>query len=80
MNNADKPAYPAIERGKDFYESAHLGLTKREYFAAKAMQGMLAGAWMLDAVDDEEPPRTSPESMVGASLKLADALIEELEK
>jgi hypothetical protein len=41
MNNADKPAYPAVNAGNDqpsFYEA---GLTKREYFAAMAMQKMV---------------------------------------
>lgn len=46
MKNADKPAYPV--HGGGYYDDDprnHTiggGLTKREYFAAMAMQGMLA--------------------------------------
>jgi hypothetical protein len=46
------------------------GLTKREYFAAKAMQGLLAMA-----KDDE-----SMQFLARQSVKMADALIEELNK
>ncbi len=40
MDNGNKPAYPVIEENKEPNKS---GLTKREYFAAMAMQGMIAG-------------------------------------
>lgn len=36
MNNADMPAMP-VENTSDYYH----GLTKREYFAGLAMQGLL---------------------------------------
>lgn len=42
MNNSDKPAFPAVNDSstdaQSFYEP---GLTKREYFAAIAMQGLI---------------------------------------
>jgi hypothetical protein len=41
MKNADKPAFPIPSRNKEVDGS--LGLTKREYFAAMAMQGILSG-------------------------------------
>ena len=47
------------------------GLTKREYFAAKAMQGAMVGA-DIDSL--------SVEGAAFVAVKLADALIAELEK
>jgi len=37
MENKDKPAYPV-----ETHNEIHGGLTKREYMAAMAMQGLLA--------------------------------------
>lgn len=50
MRNGDKPAYPIFDsEGKPTFESFAkvdpqfaTGLTKREYFAAMAMQGLIA--------------------------------------
>lgn len=56
MKNADKPAMP-VETGKlyemttsdaDGYSAAAAGLTKREHFAALAMQGLIARGEMID--------------------------------
>jgi hypothetical protein len=71
MNNADKSAFPADAermRGVD------LGLTKREYFAAKAMQGMCAGAhWAPGTLINED-------EMAGDAVAIADATLAELAK
>lgn len=86
MSIGDEPAYP-----RDFYASAYSagegpleltipepgppGLTKRELFAAMAMQGFLA---------NEEHPIGGAQNLAGwraeASVVAADALIEELNK
>jgi hypothetical protein len=46
MKNADQPAYPITEAEKDRLDTnpdiSYMGLTKREYFAAMAMQGLLS--------------------------------------
>lgn len=56
---------------------SQLGLTKREYFAAKAMQGMLAGNHGLSGVGLKAfALRDLPMDAV----KLADQVILELEK
>jgi nitrogenase subunit NifH len=47
------------------------GLTKREYFAAKAMQGIIANKDGLDI---------KIERIVESAVDIADALIEELNK
>lgn len=67
MKNADMPAFPVEETSNS--ESLSFGLTKREYFAAMAMQGLLAqngyNRFDLLAID---------------AVRQADALLEELEK
>jgi len=50
----------------------NLGLTKREYFAAMAMQGMLSSSESLKGIDAEK--------YAAASIMCADALINELNK
>jgi hypothetical protein len=70
MNKTMKndPAFPTIQ--SDNADNPHTlqeGLTKREYFAAKAMQGLFR-----DYLDDK--------NIVERSVKIADLLIEELNK
>ncbi len=70
----DEPAFPgcvAAGPQDDVYTSysiGQVGLTKREYFAAMAMQGLLCH-------DDNGPDR-----IAGWAVSYADALIEELNK
>jgi len=64
--SSDSPAFPT----REFYDEKEVGeiygITKREYFAAKAMQGLIAAnAYKFDAV-------------IEYSLKYADALLVEL--
>lgn len=81
MSTANEPAFPTpcgtavvtdyhpghgdVRRTVDVCAT---GLTRREYFAAKAMQGLLASSEADDA------------SIAKYSVALADALIRELEK
>lgn len=63
MNNKDNSAYP-----HNYSVSIQHGLTKREYFAAMAMQGLLVNS-------------TVPTILVAEhSVTQADALLKELEK
>lgn len=50
MNNEDMPAMPAArERDIEMYDDVPDGLTKREWFAGMAMQGLLAsGKFQVD--------------------------------
>ena len=80
MKNGDKPAFPSVHPVLEGY-SEDSGLTKREYFAAKAMQGLIAstvnmsgGVWL--GVSHPE----SNENLATVSCVIADALLEELEK
>ena len=53
MENSNKPIYPSISSIENndsqlcavFTENGKEGLTKREYFAGLAMQGLIAGRW-----------------------------------
>ena len=42
MKNGAKPINPFVSADGTPYDDNHLGLTKREYFAGLAMQGLLA--------------------------------------
>ena len=64
MDNKDKPAFSAANAGK--FQN---GLTKREYFAGLAMQGMSAYHG-----DDQRFKTTAKESV-----EMADALLKALE-
>ena len=56
----------------------HYGMSTREYFAAKAMQGLLGNAFLMqDATRMEE--KTSV-LIMGMAVKAADALIKALEE
>jgi hypothetical protein len=54
MDNKDLPAHPlsTCEAGNldEEVTTTYLGLTKREYFAAMALQGLLANSSALDAI------------------------------
>lgn len=74
MKNADLPAMPIEFNG--FGQCApecHGGLTKREYFASMAMQG-------LTSVDNFSDDNETISKMAKWSVKCADALLDELDK
>ena len=64
------PAFPAMHF--DMAENEH-GMTLRDYFAAKAMQGMLASGWCAD-VRELMPPQGNREVAIDAYL-MADAML-----
>ena len=67
-DNKDLPAFPVSEETTDRIDEGikiYSGLTKREYFAAKALQGLCAGR-----TEYEEPGAN-----VKYALELADKLI-----
>lgn len=69
MDNKDKQAFAAIATdGNEIYRQS--GLTKREYFAAMAMQGFCS------------IPNTglTAEGFAKKAIQIADALLAELEK
>ena len=77
MKNSDKPAYPSqLQEGESSELTGKLGnadgLTKREYFAAMAMQGILVnmGRNRFDSIVQ----------VTEEAVKAADALLKEIEK
>lgn len=80
MSNANEPAFPKITTsyGTGTAYTDRVGLTKREYFAAMAMQGFITNSQILDECGyrDLDPQ----EACAQIAIKQADALIAELEK
>lgn len=66
MKNADMPAMPSQSATGGVH---HKGITKREYFAGLAMQGLLSGGIS-----------GSYEIISARSVGIADALLAELER
>ena len=71
IKNGDLPAMAIEFNGFGLYApEAHYGLTKREQFAAMAMQSIAAkSGWHV-----------SPSEIASESVKLADALLAKLER
>ena len=82
------PLKPELLKFKDGSEIVNMGLTKREYFAAMAMQGVLSGIPhklsdmkpLLEYYEKQYPNQTMFECIANESVGLADALIEALNK
>lgn len=82
MNNSHIPAMPCVRKpsrdaiaqaegvGMTLEDSQYSGLSKREHFAAMAMQALTTGSRMMNG-DEEEYARLA--------VKSADALLKELE-
>lgn len=70
MKNAEQPASP-VHISKDTY----YGLTKREYFAAAAMQSLI----QYYGIDDERMRNDKIEPLAKKSILIADALLKNLE-
>lgn len=64
MENQKKPAFPIDANAKGIF----LGLTKREFFAINAMEGILASRQLFE-----------DELVVDKSIRLADKLLKQLE-
>ena len=69
--NEQQPAYPT------FMGADSPGLTKRELFAAMAMNGLLSTLW---TPNDAKPEISLTERYAMQSVILADALLAELDK
>ena len=77
MNNADKPAMPTVyadmgHNGQREIYCDNYGLTKREYFAAMAMQGLCANSIAGS--------HNKPSNLAIDAVMYADALLKELDK
>jgi hypothetical protein len=79
MTDSAEPAFPNQPRGQDGMPcmEAYAGLTKREYFAAMAMQGIIAGHF-ADTVPHCD--RDAGSTVAHFAVLYADALLAELER
>ena len=68
MSNADKPAFPGSYTGNNGMPVWSDGMTKLEYFAGLAMQGIVARQWY------------NADGMAADAVVCARALLAELEK
>lgn len=77
MENNQKPAYPTNGR----MHSDMTGLTKREYFAAMALQGLTNEFWNEHLQDVAEKAGSNISKIIAISaVDIADELIKELER
>lgn len=89
MKNSNQPAYPTIHQNSDgtIQYNVNQGMTKREYFAAMAMQGILAGIPqrkqdmlpLLEYYSSQYPDKTMNECVSMEAVALADELLKQLE-
>jgi hypothetical protein len=77
MTDGNDRAYPAFDK---YNSIAELGLTKREYMSAMAMQGMLANPELFKIMSDKLSPEHQCEFLNGAAIEQADDMIEQLNK
>lgn len=73
ISRATDPAFPVLEQGVSGQTiMCYEGMTIREYFAAKAIQGLTASIGQHDVTDAGE--------LAHDAVRIADALIAELAK
>ena len=76
MKNAEQNTFPVTIEDNGNPSVTHLGLTKREYFAGLAMQGLLASRdWQIEPINDDTAIVTSV-----IAVEFADELLKQLEK
>lgn len=81
MKNANKPVYPVLneleQRAFGFDVKSEHGLTKREYFAAMAMQGLLANTIYHNP--ELKHKMVSSDALAECAVGYADHLLKALE-
>ena len=75
MKNADIPINPVLTQSPSLQNETSLGLTKREYFAGLAMQGLISSCdWNFTTFNKDLIEATSKNA-----IDLADELLKQLE-
>lgn len=72
MKNADKPINAVLTQSPSLQNETSLGLTKREYFAGLAMQGLLAFSIIGS--------HRMPINLIKEAIEYADELLKQLEE
>lgn len=73
MKNGNKPAFVKAAKDWQEFDYKNAGLTKREYFAAMAMQGLIG---MYSRYDGDSPSATS--MLCADAVYFADELLKQL--
>ena len=69
------PAFPA-----QFFDERATGMTLRDYFAAKAMQGLMSGRWKSDMHGQQfDAYRADASEWAKSAYHFADAMLKERE-
>lgn len=76
MKNSEQAAFPLLYDGPNANQFCHDGLTKREYFAAMAIQGICANLEYIQKTYEKTPEH---ELIVRKSIRIADELLKQLE-
>ncbi len=77
MKNSEKLAFPYVFNDPNFKMVIQEGLTKREYFAGLAMQGIVSNQQFLNNLIEKQTPL---EVLVSkACVEIADELLKQLE-
>lgn len=74
--NQDKPAFPLPRPIDEMVPNT--GLTKREYFAGLAMQGLVAREGWSERIMEEGGDKSLCIYIAAASIKMADELLKQL--
>ena len=77
MKNGDKPINPVLTQSPSLQNDTSLGLTKREYFAGLAMQGLLANC--NGGMTSGGSRTFSPNEISKLAVLHADELLKQLE-
>lgn len=80
MEIGNQNAYPVTIEDNGNPSVTHLGLTKREYFAAMAMQGLLSNPEFIKGGSFDFKSRGTEEKLSSISTQLADELLKKLDK
>lgn len=85
MTNPNDPAFPeakVVETNGTWINSISGGLTKREYFAAMAMQGIIGSSEFMRSIAEvaKKDPNSQTIILAQNALLYADAIIAELSK
>ncbi len=87
MNNGDTPINNCVTtfrtgtpEGIEAKKTVFLGLTKREHFAGLAIQGMISSKYYGEFASEFTDSKDRLEGVALAAVRMADALLKELEK
>jgi hypothetical protein len=75
MSNKNESAFPTTKESLN-YRDGMSGLTKREYFAAQALQGLLAG----DVISSFKSGQMTAREAAEEAVSYADAVLARLEE